>query len=399
MSLVPRTLIMTLPPFAGGVPTKAAILARWLRDRGHAVTIGYYATLHDHPELTQPSWRLLSGPRPATRATTCFGDFPAIAVGCRFPELEFPYYAPSPRWSDLIATHDRHIAIGGTALISHPLARAGIPHLTWCACSMIEDRRDRHAAMPLVRRLVDRFVTIPVQRRMEAEILRGQGRILTVARSGRESLIALGGDPSRISVMPVPVPPQGFSAPDQPAPRGTVGFLARLTDPRKNVGLLIDAVALANRRGAGLRLRLGGAYDSALATRATKAGLGAAIDLVGEVPQSALADFYRSLDFFAIPSHQEGLAIVGIEALASGLPVVSTRCGGPEDYVIDGRSGVLVESTPESMADALVRLTSDRDLRARLALGARAIAMERYSLPAFGETLAAAWHEVWGETP
>ena len=59
-------------------------------------------------------------------------------------------------------------------------------------------------------------------------------------------------------------------------------------------------------------------------------------------------------------SAQEGLGISGIQAMACGVPVVSTRCGGPEDYVIDGKTGKLAGNTPEELADAIAWIVADR---------------------------------------
>jgi len=110
-------LLVTLPPFRGGVPAKAAIMARHLRRLGWAVTVAYYATLSDHPDLVAPSWRLPGGALPGSREGQCWDGFAAHAVGCRFPELEAPYTRASAPWRALVASHDRHMAIGGTALV------------------------------------------------------------------------------------------------------------------------------------------------------------------------------------------------------------------------------------------------------------------------------------------
>jgi glycosyltransferase involved in cell wall biosynthesis len=76
-----------------------------------------------------------------------------------------------------------------------------------------------------------------------------------------------------------------------------------------------------------------------------------------------------------LPSYSEGLPRVAMEAFARGRPVVGTRAGGIPDIVEDGLSGLLVEpgDTP-ALADALVRVLSDRALAAELASGARAAA-------------------------
>lgn len=391
-----KTLILTLPPFTGGVPAKCAILARHLRGLGHEVTIAYYATLSDHPDLVAPSWRILSGARPASRKARVFGDFAGRAVGCWLPELEFSYYLPSSRWDALIAAHDRHVAVGGTTLVSYPLHRAGLPHMVWCACGMLSDRTDRHAAMSWPRRLIDSLITIPVQKVMERHILAGPGRILTVASSGRDELRGLGGTPGRVTTMPIPVDTGHFHPPARPAQAGTIGFAARLSDPRKNIGLLIQAVRLLNTRRP-VRLRLCGEPDPTWQARTAERG--DPIEWLGRVPYEDLPAFYGSLDVFAIPSHQEGFGIVGSEALACGVPVVSTRCGGPDDYVLEGQTGFLTGNTPEVMAERLEAIIADRALRQRMGEAGRRLVEERFSTAAFAHALAAAWGEVWGEAP
>jgi glycosyltransferase involved in cell wall biosynthesis len=386
-----RVLVLTLPPFAGGVPAKCRILVDHLRRRGHQVTVAYYATLSDHPGLVAPSWKPWR--RPGTLERTLWDGVKAMAVGCRFPELEFPYYLPSGRWSPLIASHDRHMAVGGTVLASYPLVAAGVPHITWCAATMIEDRQDRRNAMPWPRRLVDKAVIGPIQARMESRVLAGPGRIRPVSGHTARLFQSMGAGPC--PVMPIPVDCRRFHPPAQPAPAGVVGFAARLNDPRKNLGLLIDAVAHC----ADLRLRLAGDLPRGeLAARLDDPRLRGRVELVGELSLDQLPAFYAGLDLFAIPSHQEGFGIVGMEAMASGLPVVSTRCGGPEDYVTPHETGFLVNSAGE-MADSLARIASDRSLRARLGANARRLAESRYSHDRFAETLSQAWAECWGEEP
>lgn len=386
-----RVLVVTLPPFAGGVPAKCRILVEHLRRLGHQVTVAYYATLSDHPELVAPSWKPWR--RPGTLERTLWDGVGAVAVGCRFPELEFPYYLPSERWTRLIEAHDRHIAVGGTVLASYPLVAADLPHITWCAATMIEDRRDRRNAMPRPRRLIDETVIGPVQARMERRILAGPGRIRPVSGHTARLFRSMGAGPC--PVMPIPVDCARFHPPAEAAPAGVVGFAARLNDPRKNLGLLIEAAA----RSPGLRLRLAGAVPQGeLAADLNDPRLAGRVELAGELTLDQLPAFYSGLDLFAIPSHQEGFGIVGMEAMASGLPVVSTRCGGPEDYVIPGETGLLVDDAA-GMAEALTRLAADRELRSRLGANARNLAEDRYSHRRFAATLAEAWSECWGDTP
>jgi glycosyltransferase involved in cell wall biosynthesis len=69
-------------------------------------------------------------------------------------------------------------------------------------------------------------------------------------------------------------------------------------------------------------------------------------------PQGRIPSLYRSTDCWIVPSLTEGFGLPGLEAAASHCPLVVTRCGGPEDYVEDGRGGYLVPiEDPRAMAE------------------------------------------------
>jgi glycosyltransferase involved in cell wall biosynthesis len=93
----------------------------------------------------------------------------------------------------------------------------------------------------------------------------------------------------------------------------------------------------------------------------------------------------RALDAattLVLPSRSEGLPRIVIEAFCRGRAVVGARAGGIPDIVVDGVNGVLVPpEDPHALADALVRVLSDRDLQLRLAAGARASAAEWLQTP------------------
>lgn len=394
-----RILVVTLPPLEGGVPAKTRILVEFLIRRGWAVTVAHYATLSDYPDLVAPAWRIPSGARPRLEQGTCFDGVPSVAVGCWLPEVEATYYRPSPLWDKAIAGHDRHIAVGGTVLASYPLLKARLPHLIWCASPMIDDRIDRRARMSVPRRLFDRLVVGPVQARMERQVLAGPGLIMPVSAYAAEALAGLGRDRARIRPVPIPVDVEVHRPPAEPARAGVIGFAGRMGDPRKNVALLIEAVAIAVGGGADLRLEMTGTPDDVTETLIAARGLSRRVRFRGLLPREELPEFYRGLDVFAIPSRQEGFGIVGIEAMACGVPVVSTRCGGPEDYVVPGETGYLVPHEPEAMARDLLRIVGDRALRQRLSDNARALAVANYSHARFEDALTEAWGQVWGDAP
>lgn len=79
-------------------------------------------------------------------------------------------------------------------------------------------------------------------------------------------------------------------------------------------------------------------------------------------PQDEIASIYRSCDCWVVASTSEGFGMPGLEAAACRCPIVSTRCGGPEDYVREGENGFLVPVGDDAaMADAIQRVLSQSD--------------------------------------
>jgi glycosyltransferase involved in cell wall biosynthesis len=66
---------------------------------------------------------------------------------------------------------------------------------------------------------------------------------------------------------------------------------------------------------------------------------------------------YQEAKCFVLPSYEEGFGMVILEAMACGIPVVSTRCGGPNDIVLDGENGYLVDiGDVNAMAEKILAL-------------------------------------------
>jgi glycosyltransferase involved in cell wall biosynthesis len=108
---------------------------------------------------------------------------------------------------------------------------------------------------------------------------------------------------------------------------------------------------------------------------------GAEVELVGTLGGERKRSAYLSADLFVYPTRYlyEGQPLVVLEAMSTGLPILSTRHRGIPDTVRDGEEAVLVApGDPDALAGAIRRLRADPALRARLAAAARARYEERY---------------------
>jgi glycosyltransferase involved in cell wall biosynthesis len=105
------------------------------------------------------------------------------------------------------------------------------------------------------------------------------------------------------------------------------------------------------------------------------------VQLCGALATPEVAERLRNSDVLLVPSLMEGLPTVVLEALASGVPVVATDCGGVSEAMTDGREGLLVAPRDaEALARALERLWRDPELRARMGEAGRQTATSRFEL-------------------
>jgi len=102
----------------------------------------------------------------------------------------------------------------------------------------------------------------------------------------------------------------------------------------------------------------------------------------GNVPNTVMPKFYALSTIAALPSLMEATSISGLEAMASGLPLVGTNVGGIPEIIENGVSGILVEPrNPQVLADAFVRLLGDEALRRTLGQGARKRVEKEFAWP------------------
>ncbi|MDE3095519.1 MAG: glycosyltransferase family 4 protein [Chloroflexota bacterium] len=102
-----------------------------------------------------------------------------------------------------------------------------------------------------------------------------------------------------------------------------------------------------------------------------------------------LLQLYRDADIFVLPTRGDCLAVVLGEAMASSLPIVTTRVGGHAEAVADGESGFLIDAGDgAALRDRLQRLAGDPALRLRMGRAARAIGEARFNMATGASTLA-----------
>lgn len=161
-----------------------------------------------------------------------------------------------------------------------------------------------------------------------------------------------------------------------------VGIIARAQRHRR-WEVLLAAMKLAVKRAPQLRLLIigkGTHFDTAVRQPINDMGLSDCVLLPGYRTDDYVA-YLSNLDFkiFLMPG-TDGTCRAAREALAMGKPVIAARRGMLPELVTHGETGLVIDDTPEQLAEAMVQLATDVDLRKRLGEGARQYALEHFRL-------------------
>lgn len=177
----------------------------------------------------------------------------------------------------------------------------------------------------------------------------------------------------------MPALPEGRADPEEQ--RGRLVFLGR-AEHNKGVFDLLQALQLLREQRPDVRLAIGGDGNlEALRAEVHRLGLDAQVEVLGWVVGEAKLQQLRRAEVFVLPSYSEGLPMSMLEAMAFGKAVVVTPVGGIPEAVQHEQQGLLVQpGQPRELADALLRLLQDGELRLRLGQQARQRVAERFGV-------------------
>jgi glycosyltransferase involved in cell wall biosynthesis len=205
------------------------------------------------------------------------------------------------------------------------------------------------------------------------EVLSRSALLIVLGESWREFFASIGVPREKVAVMANPVRlPE--TVPDRSGRDMTVFLYLGIVNARKGAFDLLNAIQLL-QDGVKSRSRFvvagDGEYER-LRQLVSQAGLSDTIEVTGWVDEQRRDELLRAADVFILPSHNEGLPMALLEAMAWGLPAICSPAGSISEVVSDGENGLLVTAgEPAGIAAAIERLAVGEAERLSMGIAAR----------------------------
>lgn len=369
-------VLQSFPPVLGGAQLQVQQLAPLLAARGTAVTV-VTRRPPGTPDRERTPWldlRRIACPRGRAAASLTF-----TAAGARATRASRP---------DVVHAHDL-LSPSTTAVLARRTTRAPV------VAKVLSSGPEGDVA---------RLLAGPLGARRLALLGREVARFVCPSADTARDLVEHGIPPQRIARIPNGVDARRFRPDPDGHRRAELRTLLGVPEDailavycgRLATAKRIEALLDAFRDGDGHLIIAGdGVLEDAVYDAATSDGLRGRLHPLGRVDDTA--PLYRGADVFVTASAQDGLSNAALEAMASGLPVVTPRAGGMAELVRDGTGLLLDAGEPEEIARAVRVLARDRDRRRRMGECARRRVVEDFALAATADRLTALYDEVLEE--
>jgi len=306
-----------------------------------------------------------------------------VEVGARWSFWEPGHYQFTlSHWKALLKDYDYFFAISGTCIAAHPLALLKKKFAMWIGTPYFEDREERIKQLTGVHKILNALA----HKRMmaiEQNIIDNAQTTFAIGSYVYKKMQSMRTNTSN-NLVHCGFPIDCSKASLTPQPKENIILaVGRFTDPRKNVAMLMHVFDGIYKQTPTMRLYVVGVKptnEKMLAWMALPSFKN--VSIVGQVGSEDLTKLFKKASLLLITSHQEGLGIVGLEALLHGTPVVATDCGGTRDYVIDGKTGFLVNvNDTQAMIQKSVELLTNTTLHKQCSIEGQTLIREQFSLP------------------
>jgi len=300
-------------------------------------------------------------------------------IGAVLAEIEATRYWPHRVLTAVLMKADVVLVVSGTPVWARLAKETGRPILLQMASFAAREREQTIRTSTGVSGLWKRGMTKVVSA-MEPGALRLAAKVFVENRSAEHRTAEIVG-PSRVVRAPVGVDVSVFCPAADYSEDGHLLVVGRMNDPRKNAVFLFRSYAAlrAVLPSAPPLVIVGEPPSVELARVVEAAGLSKSVHFVHNATRAELVTLFQKASLLLIPSVEEGFGIVTVEAMACGIPVISTRCTGPEEVIVEDVTGHLTPLDADSFTAKIKEALREPAKRRLMGRNGRSLAVDRYS--------------------
>ncbi len=259
--------------------------------------------------------------------------------------------------------------------------RTDLIHAHWTLSAMAARFGGAHRIAPLITTVhgsdIFQAARIPLIRHLTRSALRASTAVVAISNALQAAARTHGARPERVHIVPECIDANAFT-PGPPAREPLILYAGSLIE-RKGVAFLIKAMAALRATGQPWRCEIAGEGTLRAQLEALRDALGLAdcVSFLGPVSQQRLRDRMQAARVFVLPSTEEGLGVVLMEALACGTPCVGSDVGGIPDIITPDTGALVAPRDPDALAGAIARVANAEHWPS-MSQAARARAMSVY---------------------
>lgn len=306
-----------------------------------------------------------------------------VEIGARWAFWHPRHYSGTlNQWKYQLKDYSYFFVVSGTVFPGHPLTLLDKNFVVWAASSFEEDRKHRIAEeLHGIRLLIDKMTT-PTMLDIEKRILCQANYILPLSNYTKKSFYnIIGYEKYNVKTSGYPIKQPDNITPIKERDGNIIIAVGRFDDPRKNVDMLFRAFDRINQTLPDTKLYIiGNRPPDSKINEYKNLNSFKNVKICGNVSNKELEDYYQAASLFLLTSYQEGLGIAALDALARGVPVVATNCGGLSDYITNGRTGYLVGiDDDEAMHAKAIRIFQKKALYLFMSRNGKSLIREKFS--------------------
>jgi glycosyltransferase involved in cell wall biosynthesis len=375
-----RIAIITQDPInRGGVLRLVRYVYDRVKENGDEATVLHYASFKRWPGLSVSLLNPARGKvvvKPRKKRYE-FEGMNAVAIGTSFPEFEPNRLSTNQLWHSELKKYDRFILVTGSAQTGFMLAQEGVKFTAWISSIVDDDRKERLKRQNSIPAKVEKTLIGAIKTK-ELGVLRSAARILAVSDDTASALRRLDATLTP-EVWPFAIDTELFTPGPETEVYPYLTFVGRANDPRKDLRLFLRALLHVREIMPNVSADVVSHEPSWYRREEEWRLLAGNVRFHHGITDAELCEIYRRSTAMLITSEQEGLSIAGLEAMACGTPVISTRCGGPKMFVRDGNNGYLAERDADDLGQKALYLLEDHDARRTMSREARETVENNFS--------------------